>query len=113
MHKLMATKQRLLAGTAEAARAGAAPAERGAYSAEKAEKSMRNKGDGKDGKSGKGGKGKGKDAKETLGCSCFFFLCNVFDTFIMRIPYAYVEYSLSSLDWILFENLCLATSGLM
>ena len=51
--------------------------------------------------------------QKRLSVAAVFFLCNVFDTFIMRIPYAYVDYSLSSLDWILFENLCLATSGLM
>ena len=44
MHKLMATKQRLLAGNAEAARAGAARAEPGAWSAANAEKSTRKKG---------------------------------------------------------------------
>eukprot|EP00913_Durusdinium_trenchii_P024926 g23394.t1 len=62
MHKLMATKQRLLAGNAEAARAGAARAEPGAWSAANAEKSTRKKGG--DGK-GKGKVGKGKDGKES------------------------------------------------
>lgn len=60
IHKLMATKQRLLAGNAEAARAGAARAEPGAWMAANAEKNARKKGDGK-GKTGK----KGKDGKES------------------------------------------------
>ena len=62
IHKLMATKQRLLAGNAEAARAGAARAEPGAWMAANAEKNARKKGDGK-GKTGK----KGKDGKEMPG----------------------------------------------
>ena len=57
----MATKQRLLAGNAEAARAGAARAEPGAWMAANAEKNARKKGD------GKGKHGKGNDEKEMPG----------------------------------------------
>eukprot|EP00439_Symbiodinium_sp_Y106_P037081 s6563_g4.t1 len=68
--KLLATKQRLLAGNAEAARAGVVQAEPGAWAAmqaEKAEKAEAEHGNGRGqkgkakGKGGKGGKGKGKE----------------------------------------------------
>lgn len=93
MQKLMATKQRLLAGNAEAARAGAARAEPGAWSAANAEKSARRAGadGGKDGKGGakgpKGGKGgKGaKGGKEKLGIS-WLLKCRFHETFRLLKP---------------------------
>ena len=81
----MATKQRLLAGNAEAARAGAARAEPGAWMASNAEKSARRK-----------GAGKGKDGdKEPLGWNGSL---KHFVDFLLAI-FRYVSLSRLSLDF--------------